>query len=145
MARFLGKMSLEAVALVDLNSGIDFNRIVLRKELDGLREFVRFGKSSRPWQFYERKIYPENFVFRDNQHNYYEISQEYKFLYTKSKELYFIFACFGVEYSINLGGHYVDGYIKWLDENNYLSPLHTEDVEKKIPKFFFNKGEVRSS
>lgn len=136
MARFLGKMSLEALALRQLNSRTDFKEGVLMKGLDGLREFVRFGRSSQSWLFYERKLYPENFIFRADPDEHYEVLHEYNFLYTKSKELYFAFVCFGIEYTINMGGYYVDGYKKWLDKNNYASPFYPPDEKEVIPHFF---------
>lgn len=43
--------------------------------------------------------------------------------YIKS-ELYFVLIVFGIEFVINLGGPYIDGYLKWLERHNNISPLY---------------------
>lgn len=41
-------------------------------------------------------------------------------------ELYFIIIIWGMEFTINMAGPEIDGYIKWLKENNNISPLYQD-------------------
>jgi len=43
---------------------------------------------------------------------------------TQSNEWYFVLALFGQEYTINMGGPDVDGYLLWLQEHDNASPLY---------------------
>ena len=43
---------------------------------------------------------------------------------TPSSEWYFVLAIFGEELAINLGGPEIEGYEKWLKDNNGKSPLY---------------------
>ncbi len=54
----------------------------------------------------------------------YEVLHEYMLLYTEARELYLIVAILGVEYTLNMGGPEIDGYINWLKENDEKSPLY---------------------
>jgi hypothetical protein len=39
-------------------------------------------------------------------------------------EYYAVIAIFGIEYAINLGGPELEGYERWLKENDNRSPLY---------------------
>jgi len=43
---------------------------------------------------------------------------------TPWRELFLVLAIFGVEFAINYGGAEIDGYRRWLRENNDRSPLY---------------------
>ena len=49
---------------------------------------------------------------------------ESQLLYTDRSELYACIAILGVEYTINLGGPEIDGYLSWLVEHDNISPLY---------------------
>ena len=51
---------------------------------------------------------------------------EYDLLYTEGRELYIVLILFGVEFALNLGGRSTDGYRRWLEEKNFVSPLYSE-------------------
>jgi hypothetical protein len=49
---------------------------------------------------------------------------EFDILQTEQLEYYFVLALFGVEMAINVGGPVIDGYLKWLQEHDGVSPLY---------------------
>jgi hypothetical protein len=55
-------------------------------------------------------------------------------LVTTSQEHYAVIAFFGVEYTINLGGPELDGYVAWLQKNNNRSPLYWNVESGSAPK-----------
>jgi len=122
MSRFIGKVAIEALAqrLIPIEGGQ--NEIVYKAELDELRDYVRWNKGKLDWQFYRRRIYEEEFVFEENNCEY-EILHEYSFLYTDTRELYFVVAIWGIEYVINMGDPEIEGYAHWLKLNDNKSPL----------------------
>lgn len=123
MARFLGKVGLEALARRFLYVPGWLDEITDKKELDELRRFVRCGDRPSSWPVKSRHLYDENHSFPYPEGDC-QILHEYTFLYTPQAELYFILAVFGYEFAINMGGPEVDGYMQWLAENDYASPLY---------------------
>jgi len=121
MSRFLGKVSLEILASRVLEVKNWNVEIVEKVELDSLRDFVRYNKGDWPFAF--RTLYPVNAIFTEEEESY-ELLHEYDLLWTSSIELYAIVAILGVEFAFNLVGPEVDGYIQWLKENQYQSPLY---------------------
>jgi hypothetical protein len=123
MARMLGKMGLEALALRAIEAGIGIEEITHKEELNELREFVRYDRGPKHWPYHERRIYPAGFVFTSGAEAY-EVLHEFTLLYTNEHELFFIFANLGVEYVLNLGGPSIEGYSDWLNKNSNRSPLY---------------------
>jgi hypothetical protein len=54
------------------------------------------------------------------------VLHEYDLLYTEGRELYIVLILFGVEFALNLGGRSTDGYRRWLEEKDFVSPLYSE-------------------
>jgi hypothetical protein len=100
--------------------------VVFRSELDEVRHFARYGDVNKKWPFYERRLYDENHKFTSVTGEEYQTLHEFSILHTKDTELYAVVIILGVEYTINLGGPEIEGYLKWLDENNFRSPLYPE-------------------
>jgi hypothetical protein len=123
LSRFLGKVGLEALAyrLRDTPGGMD--EVINNPGLDELRSYVRFGNRKIIWPYSCRSLYKPNHIFVDDPGSY-EVLHEFDILITPSQEYYFVIAIFGEEYSINLGGAEIDGYMRWLEENNNVSPLY---------------------
>lgn len=123
MARFLGKVGLEALAqrLLQVHGGVE--EITEKTELDELRRFVRCGDRPSAWPVKCRYLYNEEHLFPHLEGDY-QVLHEYTFLYTPKAELYFILAVFGYEFALNMAGPEIDGYIRWLAENDYVSPLY---------------------
>ncbi|MDD5369403.1 MAG: HNH endonuclease [Anaerolineaceae bacterium] len=122
MSRLLGKIGLEALALRVLKVPEWNEELVNQIELDQLRCYVRFNRGET-WPFAYRTIYPVNAIFEDNQ-TVYEVLHEFNILHTDWHELFVVIIIFGVEYAFNLGGPELDGYLRWLEQNDFQSPLY---------------------
>lgn len=123
-SRFLGKVAIEVLAfrLLEITGGQE--EIVDKRELDELRHYARFGDPRLHWPFHSRRIYPEDMLFYEEGYGYYDVLHEFDLLYIESLELYLVVAIFGIEYSINMGGPEIDGYVEWLKQNEFKSPLY---------------------
>jgi hypothetical protein len=122
MSRFLAKAAVEALAFKTLTVPFSNQEIVDLHSLDEIRSYARFNLGST-WPFSYRTLYPVNSIFKEGE-GFYEVLHEFDFLYTKSFELYFVLAIFGAEFVIKLGGPQLDGYQRWLKENENASPLY---------------------
>ncbi len=135
MSRFLGKVSIEALAQIFENDENGLMEIIYKKELDDLRNYVRFGNEIKHWQYHSRKLYEENEVFYDIETNQnYSVSHSYKFLQTSDESMLFVLELMGHEYCIDLAHPTTDRYLNWLKENNFSSPLKTNENLKHIIK-----------
>ena len=76
------------------------------------------------WPYYERRIYEENKKWTNPSGEDYETLHEFDLLLTEWSEIFAVIVIFGVEYAINLGGPEIEGYERWLKENNYVSHLY---------------------
>lgn len=93
-------------------------------ELDPLRNYVRYNKGTKIWPYYLRKIHPEVNVLKKFGKKI-QIMFEYKLFFTNQEtcEIHLSIAIMGIEYTINMYKPTIEGYKKWLKENNYKSPL----------------------
>jgi hypothetical protein len=124
ISRFLAKIGLEFLIYKIPNDNDWINEILNKKELDPLRNYARYG-NGQFWPYHQRRIYSEEAIFIDIVHHPepYEILHEFDLLYTEELEMYFVMTIMGIEFSINLGGREMDGYFKWLENNNNISPI----------------------
>lgn len=128
ISRFLGKVAIE-VYLSRIMSLDNWTENFLGiKQLDSLIEYVRYNKSQTLWKYNVRRIYDEEKLFLINKEER-QVLHEFDFLYTEDRELYFVLVIMGVEYCFNMGGPVVDGYVKWLYEHGYKSPLYLEGID----------------
>ena len=123
VSRFLGKVAIEALALIALEIPDGLNEIIDKPELDELRNYVRGYSPFRDWPFHVRQIYPEDKVFCEEGYGECEILHSFKLLPTECQELYLVLVIFGVEYCINMGGPEIEEYLEWLKQHNFESPL----------------------
>jgi len=119
MGRFLGKVGLETLAKKFLEIEGWNDEIVDKEELDLLRKYVRLNDGVT-WPINKRRIYSEDFRFDDGS----QVLHEVDILLTDENEYYVVVCIFGMEYVLNLGGPELDGYQKWLKQNNERSPLY---------------------
>lgn len=128
LSRFLAKIAIESLALKfsDMAGGI--REVEEKSELNPLREYARKGAPESSWPYHSRPLYPSDFLFVESESEPYEVLHEWTFLYTKGGELYFVLALFGIEYAINMGGPYIDGYKQWLTEKSDNSPLYPNGI-----------------
>lgn len=123
MSRFLAKMALEVLASLFLAVPGELDEVIDKSELDELRHYARFGAPPKFWPFNTRVIYPEGKMFVEGTQRY-EVLHEYTLLYTEPSELYLAVAILGIEYVINMGEPEIDGYIEWLKQHSFKSPLY---------------------
>lgn len=123
LSRFIAKVALEVLAskCIEIDGWND--EIVNQLVLEEIRQYVRFNNPSSLWPIHIRKIYPYGTMFAEEGHSF-EVLNEWTILVTRDQEYFAVIAIFGIEYSINLGGPYLDGYISWLRENDNKSPLY---------------------
>jgi hypothetical protein len=133
-ARFIGKVGLEILAYKWMNIEDWNEQVVNRIELNELRSYVRQGKPGFVWPVHIRRIYPANHEFSDKIDPSFQVLHEWDILFipasSKSDEVfgefYAVIAILGIEYAINLGGPELDGYIRWLKDNENKSYLYIE-------------------
>ena len=127
-ARFLAKMAIEAMAykLLDHPGGIEY--LVDERQLDPMRDFARRG-TPKEWPYQTRRIYDPDRVLFEPDGCPVQTVHEFDLLVTRNQEWFFVFALFGVEFAINLGGPEIDGYLAWLDDNGGRSPLYADKRE----------------
>jgi hypothetical protein len=132
VSRFLAKVGLEAMAhrLVAYSEGLKY--LVNETQLDPIRNHARRGESPN-WPIHARRIYDANQKWIDE--NGPEVQRVYEFdiLWTPWNEWFFVLAMFGLELVINYGGPEIDGYERWLSENNNVSPLYWGKNQESLP------------
>lgn len=132
-SRFIGKIALEALAykLSSLDDSLD--QLIDDAQFDPIRNHVRRG-SPKTWPCHIRRIYSHRKAWLDNDEDAYQIIHEFDFLMPGvtevnesqpvQAELYFIIVLWGMEFAINLGGPYIEGYQAWLQKHDNTSPLY---------------------
>jgi len=135
VSKLLGKMALEALASRTMGIEGWRDEFVDNEAIDQLREFVRFGAGYKSWEYHQRIIYPEGKVFsEDNSTKVFEVLHEFDFLFPDKpepkddqmlviKNLYFVCAIMGVEYTINVTNAGIARYLQWLKDNKNQSIL----------------------
>ena len=129
-ARFIGKIAVEVLAYRCLDVDVWNDEMVDKRELDELRDYVRRGKPGFVWPIHMRRIYPADNQFSDEINSAFQILHEWDILFIPANdasdfgEYYAIIAILGFEYTINLGGPELDGYVRWLKKNGNRSFLY---------------------
>lgn len=123
LSRFIAKVGLEVLASRCIDVEGCNEEIVNQVGLDELRQYVRYNASSSVWPVYVRRLYPPNMIFSEGEGTF-EVLNEWTILVTAGQEYYAVIAFFGIEYTINLGGPELDGYVAWLERSNHRSPLY---------------------
>lgn len=123
LSRFIAKVGLETLAhrLLDVPGGLD--EVTDKPEIEELRRYVRIGSPGKVWPYSFRSNCTPEFVFQSNRESY-EVLHEFDILMTPQSEFYIAVAIFGDEYALNLGSREIEGYDRWLQMNNYQSPLY---------------------
>lgn len=145
MSRFLAKCAYEYFLYSVGKENYDLCvQELLGKENDilkELREYARYGNGNY-WQYNQRRIYSEgDIVFNDEDGKYYERLHEMKLFikeYTRAPndnveaEIYFIMAISGIEYDICISYTNIDGYQKWIEDNDGISPLFSKEESVRL-------------
>lgn len=118
LARFVGKVGLEALASRLIQAGKLHEELVDMPALDELRNFVRRGSGPRQWAVARRQLYPPDTEFSD-ENEHYELLHEYELLLRPIDEANNLYACyislvlFGEEFVLNMGGPSLNGFEAW--------------------------------
>jgi hypothetical protein len=111
-----------AARLGEHPEGLDY--LCDEPQLDPLRNHARRG-TTPDWPTHSRRIYPEDGASEGPDGALGQIVHELDFLVTAANEWYFVLVLFGQEYTINMGGPDIGGYLQWLKENGEASPLYS--------------------
>lgn len=138
IARFVGMIALEILAYRCLDITGWNDELVDKPELDELRDYVRRGRPGFIWPVHLRRIYPAAHEFSDEIDPEFQVLHEFDLLFIPSKdstesggEFYAVIAILGIEYTINLGGPELEGYLHWLEKNNNVSYLYSKPGQIK--------------
>lgn len=118
LARFVGKVGLEALASKLIQVGESHEALVDVPALDELRNFVRRGNGPRQWSVARQQLYSPNTVFSDGDEHY-VLLHEYELLLRPIDKANDLYACyislvlFGEEFVLNMGGPALDGFESW--------------------------------
>lgn len=127
MGRFLAKVGLEVLAFKASMAPGWSAELVQHEGFDELRGFARYNKGV-DWPFTVRTLHPVNAQFSDGGETF-ELLHEFDILVTATSEMYVVLSLLGVEFVLNLGGRVNDGFRQWLEQHDWHSPLHVEQVK----------------
>ena len=144
VSRFLAKIGLEMMAMRILEDDkFDQDYFAEEEALDPIRNYVRYNNKNENWVYSSRKIYEEDEDFFLENGKPVDMVFECDFLMTEKRELYFVIAFKGIEFTLNMAGSSIDGYKKWLIDNNNISPLYRKGANfgyKLTPNFIKKKN-----
>lgn len=133
VSRFLAKVGVEAMAQRFLSYPGGLDDVCDEGQLDAARDHARRGKILN-WPVYTRRIYDADGTTFGPDGSRVHVVHEYDLLATPANEIYFVLALFGQEFTINMGGPDIEGYVEWLKANNYGSPLYVGKNASTYPK-----------
>jgi transcription elongation factor Elf1 len=142
VSKMLGKIALEMFASRFIENNVSLAYLIEEEQFDPLRNYVRFNPKNETWIYQVRRIYKEDEKFFTADGNLTDMVFECDFLATEWSELYFVIAFKGVEFTLNMAGSSIEGYDKWLAQNNDISPLYRRGADfgyKLTPDFLRNK------
>ena len=128
VSRLLAKMAVEYFVYRCGCSDEVCEYVVSDEIFKSIREYARYG-NRKIWKYNARRIYSRHEAY--NGDPFTAANWEIDFLFLENGEVYFIIVMFGIEYAINMGGSYNDGFKYWLENNDYRSPLHLTPQEKQ--------------
>lgn len=130
-SRFIAKIAIEILALRGVEIKGWNEEVASKAELDEIRDYVRRGRQGFVWPLHMRRIYSAEHQFSDDINSEFQVLHEFDLLFIPADdsrlggEYYVVIAILGFEYAVNLGGPELEGYLRWLDENDggsYLYP-----------------------
>jgi len=124
ISRFMAKVAVESMAARVVQYPESLEYLCDETQLDDIRDHARRGKIAG-WPVHMRRIYATNARTSRENGEFEQVVHESDFLVTTSSEWYFVLVLFGQEFAINLGGPDIDGYRRWLKDNNDESPLYS--------------------
>ena len=128
LSRLLAKMALEYFVYRCGQTPEVCDYILEDDIFSSIRSYARYGER-KIWPYSVRRIYARDESYKGDVFS--SISWEADFLFTELGEVYFVIAMHGIEYAINLGGPFIEGYEFWLKKNKNKSPLYISNEIKK--------------
>ncbi|GFO78581.1 HNH endonuclease [Lactococcus lactis] len=136
VAKFIAKIAVESLALRFSKTEESYNYFLNNPDFNSIINYVRFG-TPQNWKVHIRRIYESSKKWSDERGENFQIVHESDFLFVDDQikpkddeyfyeELFFVVVLWGIEFAINMYGPKIDGYINWLKDNDYKSPLYTE-------------------
>lgn len=131
MSRLLAKIALERCFhdfVVAKKRPLD---IILDPYFDNVRRWARSGDNFPNWPYHQRTIYPGDTLMRHPQTNeWVKAGIGQGLFHTDAPETYFSICLYGTEFVINVGGPNIDGFERWLRQNNQASPFLTHSRQR---------------
>ena len=121
LSRFLAKVAVESLAQRLLETQSLLDDFIDEARFDAIRGHARRG-TTPIWPTNSRRIYSADVELLAASGG--QVIHESDLLITSLNEIYFIWALFGQEFVINMGGPDIEGYSNWLIENGGKSPLY---------------------
>ena len=147
LSRLLAKMALEYFVYRCGQTSEVCDYILEDDIFSSIRSYARYGER-KIWSYSVRRIYARDESYKGDVFS--SISWEADFLFTELGEVYFVIGMYGIEYAINLGGPFIEGYEFWLKKNEYKSPLYIshetkeDDYKKYLDKIVSNTKRYKS-
>ena len=136
VSRFIAKIALEALALRLKTVEKSLDDLIDDINYDAIRKHARLGYIEN-WPCSVRRIYSYDKNWgtdNDPEQKIYEcdfllipFDKEIDINNIKEPilaELYFVVVIWGMEFAMNMAGPEIEGYLKWLEEHNNISPLY---------------------
>jgi hypothetical protein len=120
-----------AARIVEHAEGLEY--LCDESQIDPIRNHARRGTTPN-LPVHTRRIYAANARMLRDSGALEQVIHESDFLVTPWDEWYFVQIIFGQEFAINLGGPEIDGYLKWLKNNNDESWLYMAKNVGLYPK-----------
>lgn len=122
VSRFFAKIALESLArrYAPYPAGLAY--LCDERQLNPLREHARRGHIE-DWPVHIRVLYPPESAILENE-ELRQVVHESDFLVTPWDEWFHVVVIFGTEFTINIGGPEIDGYLRWLQGSGGVSPLY---------------------
>jgi len=125
VSRLLGKMGLEKLSSIFSEYPEGLEEMAEMAALNPIRFHVRRG-TPKEWPYSIREIDDFEQLFVNEEGEEIEILHELDLLILEQEGgmiIYVIFLLHGMEFALCLNDPEIDGYYKWLEENNNESPL----------------------
>jgi hypothetical protein len=124
MSRLLAKMALERCFSDFEKKTRNSASLVFDTYFENIRRWARYGNNFTEWPYHQRTIYPQETQMRHPKTNaWVKAGIGQGVFHTRSPETYYSISLYGIEFVINVGGPNIEGFEKWLSENNQASPF----------------------
>ena len=131
VSRFLAKLAIEAMAARVFHNSEWLDSFTNESQLDEIRNHARYGQT-QIWPVHIRRIYEVDKKWIEPSGRATQVVHEFDILKTDWNEWFFVLALFGLELVINYGGPEIDGYQRWLNENQQQSPLYVGKTKNDL-------------